>query len=140
MCFHGNRISWGINHSFISLYSKYQPPSIICSPITLAPVISSLDEIYCTFLHSAVVAVGRGSTVFVGLTSCIPLSSVHIKYLLSMKFINITFCEHFIYMSLLYQTNLTTAVPLPRLKRNSKNLSTRLRAMKSPLPEAICPL
>ena len=49
MCFHGNRISWGINHSFISLYSKYQPPSFICSSIMLAPVISSLDEIYCTF-------------------------------------------------------------------------------------------
>ena len=48
MCFHGNRISWGINHSFISLYSKYQPSSFICSSIMLAPVISSLDEIYCT--------------------------------------------------------------------------------------------
>ena len=48
MCFHGNQISWGINHSFISLYSKYQPPGFICSPIMLAPVISSLDEIYCT--------------------------------------------------------------------------------------------
>ena len=47
MCFHGNQISWGINHSFISLYSKYQPPSFICSSIMLAPVISSLDEIYC---------------------------------------------------------------------------------------------
>ena len=47
MCFHGNRVSWGINHSFISLYSKYQPPSFICSSIMLAPVISSLDEIYC---------------------------------------------------------------------------------------------
>ena len=54
MCFHGNQISWGINHSFISLYSKYQPPSFICSSIMLAPVISSLDEIYCTsslFFH-----------------------------------------------------------------------------------------
>ena len=49
MCFHGNRILWGINHSFISLYSKYQPPSFICSSIMLAPVISSLDEIYCTW-------------------------------------------------------------------------------------------
>ena len=47
MCFHGNQISWGINHSFISLYSKYQPPSFIYSSIMLAPVISSLDEIYC---------------------------------------------------------------------------------------------
>ena len=47
MCFHGNHISWGINHSFISLYSKYQPLSFICSSIMLAPVISSLDEIYC---------------------------------------------------------------------------------------------
>ena len=52
MCFHGCRLSWGINHSFISLYSKYQPPSFICSPIMLAPVFSSLDEIYCTkMLH-----------------------------------------------------------------------------------------
>ena len=49
MCFHGNRISWGINHSFISLFSKYQLHSFICSSIMLAPVISSLDEIYCTF-------------------------------------------------------------------------------------------
>ena len=47
MCFHGNQVSWGINHSFISLYSKYQPTSFICSPIMLAPVFSSLDEIYC---------------------------------------------------------------------------------------------
>ena len=52
MSFHGNQVSWGINHSFISLYSKYQPPSFICSPIMLAPVFSSLDEIYCTkMLH-----------------------------------------------------------------------------------------
>ena len=50
MCFHGNRVSWGINHPLISLYSKYQPPSFICSSIMLAPVISSLDEIYCTRL------------------------------------------------------------------------------------------
>ena len=47
MCFHGNQVLWGINYSFISLYSKYQPPSFICSPIMLAPVISSLDEIHC---------------------------------------------------------------------------------------------
>ena len=52
MCFHGNRVSWGINHSFISLYSKYQPPSFICSSIMLAPVISSLDEIYCILISS----------------------------------------------------------------------------------------
>ena len=47
MCFHGNQVSWGINHSFISIYFKYQPLSFICSCIMLAPVISSLDEIYC---------------------------------------------------------------------------------------------
>ena len=47
MRFHGNQVSWGINHSFINLYSKYQPSSFICSSIVLAPVISSLDEIYC---------------------------------------------------------------------------------------------
>ena len=49
MCFHGNRISWGINHFFISLYSKNQPLSFICSSIMLAPVISTLDEIYCSW-------------------------------------------------------------------------------------------
>ena len=48
MCFHGNWVSWRINHSIINLYSKYQPPSFICSSIMLAPVISSLDEIYCS--------------------------------------------------------------------------------------------
>ena len=47
MRFHGNHVSWGINHFFISLYSKYQPSSFICSSIVFAPVISSLDEIYC---------------------------------------------------------------------------------------------
>ena len=60
ICFHGNWISWGINHFFINSYSKYQPPTFICSSIMLAPVISSLDKIYCTsylvlrsiFLHS----------------------------------------------------------------------------------------
>ena len=48
MRFHGNQVSWGINHSFINLYSKYQLSSFICSSIVLAPVISSLDEIYCS--------------------------------------------------------------------------------------------
>ena len=47
MRFHGNQVSWGINYSFISVYSKYQPTSFICSSIVLAPVISSLEEIYC---------------------------------------------------------------------------------------------
>ena len=51
MCFHGNQPSWGINHSFISLYSKYQSPHFISLPIILAPVISSQDEIYCTPLE-----------------------------------------------------------------------------------------
>ena len=36
-CFHGNQISWGINHSFVSLYSKYHPYSFNCSSIMLAP-------------------------------------------------------------------------------------------------------
>ena len=48
MCFHGNQPSWGINHSFISLYFKYQSPRFTSIPVILAPVISSLDEIYCT--------------------------------------------------------------------------------------------
>ena len=39
-----------INHSFISFYSRYQSSSFISSLIILAPVISSLDEIYCTFI------------------------------------------------------------------------------------------
>ena len=47
MRFHGNQVSWGINHSFINLSSKYQPSNFICSSIVLAPVISSLDEIHC---------------------------------------------------------------------------------------------
>ena len=47
MCFHGNQLSWVIKHPFISLYSKYHSPSFICLSIMLAPVISSLDEIYC---------------------------------------------------------------------------------------------
>ena len=49
MCFHGNQLSWGIKHPFISLYSKYHSPSFICLSTMLAPVISSLDEIYCNF-------------------------------------------------------------------------------------------
>ena len=47
-CFHGSQLSWGMNHSFVNLYSNYQPPSFICFSILLAPVISSLDKIYCT--------------------------------------------------------------------------------------------
>ena len=45
--FHGNRILWGINHSLISLYFKYQLSSFFCSSLMLNPIISSLDEIYC---------------------------------------------------------------------------------------------
>ena len=47
MCFHSNRPSWGINHFFVSLCFKNQSPCFISFPIILAPVISSLDEIYC---------------------------------------------------------------------------------------------
>ena len=49
MCFHGNQPWWAIKHPFISLYLKYQSSSFICLSAMLAPVISSLDEIYCTF-------------------------------------------------------------------------------------------
>ena len=55
MYFHVNRLSRGINHSFISSYSKYQSPHFISLLIILAPVISSLDEIYCTQLWLAFV-------------------------------------------------------------------------------------
>ena len=37
MCFHGNQLSWGIKH-----------PGFICLSSMLAPVIPSLDGIYCT--------------------------------------------------------------------------------------------
>ena len=52
MCFHGNQLSWGIKHPIISLYSKYHSPGFICLSTMLAPVIPSLDEIYCIiFAH-----------------------------------------------------------------------------------------
>ena len=47
MCFHGNQLSWGIKHPIISLCSKYHSQGFICLSTMLAPVISSLDEIYC---------------------------------------------------------------------------------------------
>ena len=50
MCFHGNQLSWEIKHPFISLYSKYLSSGFICLCIMLAPVISSLDGIYCTLM------------------------------------------------------------------------------------------
>ena len=53
MCFHGNQLSWGIKHSLISLWSNYHFPVFICFSTMLAPVISSLDEIYCTCLSMA---------------------------------------------------------------------------------------
>ena len=49
MCFHGNQLSWGIKHPLISLWSKYCSPGFICLSTVLAPVISSLDEIYCIY-------------------------------------------------------------------------------------------
>ena len=47
MRFHGNQISWAIKHPFISSCLKYHSPGLIFSSTMLAPVISSLDEIYC---------------------------------------------------------------------------------------------
>ena len=51
MCFHGNQLSWAIKHPIISLCLKYHSPGFICFPTILAPVISSLDEIYCSYLY-----------------------------------------------------------------------------------------
>ena len=48
--FNCNQLSWRIYCYFINLYFKYQPRSFICFSIMLAPVISSLDEIYCMFV------------------------------------------------------------------------------------------
>ena len=47
MCFHGNQLSWGIKHPFISLNSKYQSLKYVCLLIMNAPVFPSLDDIYC---------------------------------------------------------------------------------------------
>ena len=47
MRFHGNQPSWAIKLPFISLYFKYHSPSFICFSTMFAPIISSLDEIYC---------------------------------------------------------------------------------------------
>ena len=47
MCFHGNQLSWKIKHPVISLCLNYHSPGFIGFPTILAPVISSLDEIYC---------------------------------------------------------------------------------------------
>ena len=57
MCFHGNRPSWGIKHPIISLWSKYHSSGFIRLSIMLAPVISSLDEIYCISILSYAVEV-----------------------------------------------------------------------------------
>ena len=47
ICFHGNQLSWGNKHPLINLWSKNRFPAFICLSTMLAPVISSLDEIYC---------------------------------------------------------------------------------------------
>ena len=49
MRFHGNQLSWAIKYYFISLCFKYHSPGFICFSTMLAPIISSLDEIYCTY-------------------------------------------------------------------------------------------
>ena len=61
MCFHGNQLSWVIKLLFISLYSKYHSPGFICLSIILAPVISSLDGIYCSsgFLKLKICTCGK---------------------------------------------------------------------------------
>ena len=50
ICFHGNQLSGGINYPLISVWSKYRSPSFIHLSAMLAPVISSLDEIYCIII------------------------------------------------------------------------------------------
>ena len=45
---------------FTNLHFKYQPPNFICSPIMLAPVISSLDEIYCTISKNDAIHIHLG--------------------------------------------------------------------------------
>ena len=47
MRFHSNQLSSAINLPFISLCFEYHSPGFICFSAMLAPVISSLDEIYC---------------------------------------------------------------------------------------------
>ena len=49
MCFHGNQLSWAMKHLFITPCFKYHSPGFICLFTMLAPVISSLDGIYCMF-------------------------------------------------------------------------------------------
>ena len=50
MRFHGNQLSWVIKHPFNRLCFKYHSPGFICFSTILAPVISILDKIYCTWL------------------------------------------------------------------------------------------
>ena len=50
MCFHGNQLSWAIKHRIISLYLKYHSLGYIFFPTMLAPVILSLDKIYCMYV------------------------------------------------------------------------------------------
>ena len=47
MRFHGNQLLWAIKHPLISLCFKYHFWGFICFSTMLAPIISSLDEIYC---------------------------------------------------------------------------------------------
>ena len=59
MCFHGNQLSWAIKRPVINLCLKYHSPGFICSSTILAPVISSLDEIYCIFFFSGRISRAR---------------------------------------------------------------------------------
>ena len=51
MRFHGNQLSRAIKHPFNSLCFKYHSSGFICFSALLAPVISSLDEIYCNYIR-----------------------------------------------------------------------------------------
>ena len=71
MCFHGNQLSWGIKHPFISLWSKYHSPGFIHLSTMLAPVISSLDEIYCIKMNQFVIKSNTGEITILTTTRMI---------------------------------------------------------------------
>ena len=75
MRFYSNQLSHAIKHLFINVCFKYHSPCFICFSTMFAPVISSLDEIYCIFspgfFHSRIllqfVFVGQYSSIYFSL-------------------------------------------------------------------------
>ena len=51
MCFHGNQHLSVTNHSFISLYFRYQLFIFFCLPFKNSPVFSSLDDVFCSLVQ-----------------------------------------------------------------------------------------